>query len=514
MASAGFPEECHERRGRGSRRLAGFAACLLAVLVGCGSVSTGGDGDGAGSDGGSDGENDPPTDIALSASEVEEQALPGTRVGVLSAVDPDSGDSHTFELVADGGGMFVIAGDELRVAPDARLDHETAATVAVTVQAIDAGGLGIERDVEISILDLREVANTNNSGEGSLRRAIADAEPGETILFETGLGSPILIDSVLLLTKNVTIRGPLPPAEIVIDAQGTSRVFDVSPAATVTLQHLRIRGGQSTTAGAILNEGVLTVERCIFEDNLAGSFGRGGAIASQNQLTVRDSLFDRNRGFNGGAIAADGEAGTSVERCTFKLNETTGGSGAAIVGGWLTISNSTFAGNSARDLADSTPVGGAVALFYADSEIAFTTFEDNGADGEAGAIYCSGGAGELTFTLRSSIVAHNTAPVGVDIQIRTGCTIVADHTVVTSVNGTGFNHGEDGNVLAAELSYATGLGDHGGFTPTIVPVASAVSVDRVPAESCTGVDGNPLASDQRGEARPAGEACDAGSVEQ
>jgi hypothetical protein len=159
-------------------------------------------------------------------------------------------------------------------------------------------------------------------------------------------------------------------------------------------------------------------------------------------------------------------------------------------------------------------VGGAIALFYSDSEVAFSTFDDNGSDGEAGAIYCSGGAGALTFTLRSSIVAHNTAPVGVDIQIRTGCTIVADHTVVTSVDGTGFNHGEDGNVLAAELSFATGLDDHGGFTPTMLPVEDAVSVDMVPAASCTDLAGDPLDADQRGEPRPAGDACDAGSVEQ
>jgi hypothetical protein len=48
----------------------------------------------------------------------------------------------------------------------------------------------------------------------------------------------------------------------------------------------------------------------------------------------------------------------------------------------------------------------------------------------------------------------------------------------------------------------------------LVPASGAVSIDLVPTESCIGVDGNPLDQDQRGEARPAGDACDAGAVEQ
>jgi hypothetical protein len=58
------------------------------------------------------------------------------------------------------------------------------------------------------------------------------------------------------------------------------------------------------------------------------------------------------------------------------------------------------------------------------------------------------------------------------------------------------------------------LADNGGATPTRLPVAASPSIDLVPAASCTGLDGSPLTEDQRGEARPAGDACDAGAVEQ
>ncbi len=485
--------------------------CLLALLAACGSVKSGGDDDGDG-DGGTDGVNDAPSDIELSGSSVEEQAPPGTTVGVLTAVDPDTGDQHTFELVDDGGGLFSIAGDQLQVAPGAIPNYEMGASATITVKVTDEGGLGLDKDFDLDILDLREVVNTTDSGAGSLRQTIADAAPGETILFETGLDSMIAVNSVLLLTKNVTIRGPLPPAEIVLDALGNNRVFDVSPAATATLQNLRIRGGTSTTAGAISNEGVLTVERCIFEENLADSFGFGGAIQNQNQLTARDSLFLRNRGFNKAAIAADGEGGTLIERCTFQENTTTGGSGGAVAGGWFKIVNSTFVDNTATSDSGST-VGGAVAVFYADSEVAFSTFHNNTATSNGGGIYCTSSDAPVTLTVRGTILTGNSAPTGPDIHINTGCTLVADHDVIQRGAGSTVSDGEGGSVVGTAVALGA-LGDNGGLTPTEVPDSGAVSIDLVPAASCTGPEGDPLPDDQRGAARPAGDACDAGSVEQ
>ena len=485
-------------------------ACVLVLALGCGSVKSGGDGDG--SDGGADGVNDPPTDIDLSAVSVEEQAPPGTRVGLLTATDADASDQHTFELTDDGGGLFAISGDRLEVAPGAILNYETGATVTITIEATDEGDLSFEKDLEIEILDLREVVNTLNDGEGSLRQNIADAEPGETILFETGLDPSISVNGTLLLTKNVTIRGPLPPAEIVLDALGNNRVFDVSPAATVTLQQLTIRGGTSTGAGGIFNEGVLTVERCIFEDNLSDSFGRGGAIGNRGTLTARDSTFRNNRGYNGGAIAADGPDGTTIERCTFLNNETTGNSGGAIIGGYLKVINSTFFQNVASDDTQDR-VGGAIGVFYPNNEISFSTISGNTADGPGGGIYCSSSEdGPITLTLRGNIVAGNGAPTGPDIALGTDCTITAEHNAISVAGGHDVADGTGGNVVGTAIPLGE-PGDNGGLTATMVPDDGVPSIDLVPAASCTDLAGDPLEQDQRGEARPGGDDCDAGSLE-
>ena len=483
-------------------------ACLLLLALGCGKVTSG---DGA--DGGGDGANDAPTDVELSAATVEEQAPPGTRVGLLRAVDADASDQHTFELMDDAGGLFAIDGDRLQVAPGAIPNYETGASVTVTVQATDDGGLGVEKDLEIEILDLLEVVNTLDEGAGSLRQTIADAEPGQTILFETGLSPSISVNSVLLLTKNVTIRGPLPPAEIILDALGGNRVFDVSPVATVTLQQLTIRGGTSTGAGGVFNEGVLTVERCIFEDNLADSFGRGGAIGNRGTLTARDSLFQRNRGYNGGAIAADGDGGTTIERCTFQQNDTTGNSGGAIIGGYLRVINSTFYQNTATDDSQDR-VGGAIGLFYPDNEILFSTISGNSADGSGAGIYCSSSEdGPISLTLRGTIVAGNGAPTGPDIALGTDCVITAENNAISDGGGHDIVDGASANVVGAAIPLGE-PSDNGGLTPTMVPDQGVPSIDLIPEASCTDLEGDPLEADQRGELRPGGGACDAGSFEQ
>ena len=51
------------------------------------------------------------------------------------------------------------------------------------------------------------VTNTNDSGPGSLRQALADANDGDTITFAV-TGTIVLTSGGLVIDKNVTISGP------------------------------------------------------------------------------------------------------------------------------------------------------------------------------------------------------------------------------------------------------------------------------------------------------------------
>ena len=82
----------------------------------------------------------------------------GTAVGDLSAVDPDVGDSHTFELVAgtgdDDNALFQISGIELQTA--AVLDYETSTTHSVRVEVDDGQGGTCQEAFVITVQDENE----------------------------------------------------------------------------------------------------------------------------------------------------------------------------------------------------------------------------------------------------------------------------------------------------------------------------------------------------------------------
>ena len=104
--------------------------------------------------------NEAPTDIALSASSVAENAATGTTVGSLASIDVDAGDTFTYTLVSGTGdtdnASFTIDGNTLKTA--AVFDYETKSSYSVRVRVTDAGGLTFEKVFTITVTDLDEVS--------------------------------------------------------------------------------------------------------------------------------------------------------------------------------------------------------------------------------------------------------------------------------------------------------------------------------------------------------------------
>jgi len=177
------------------------------------------------------------------------------------------------------------------------------------------------------------VTNTNDSGAGSLRQAIADANDGDTIDFAV-TGSITLTTDELLVDKSITISGP-GSDNLTVDGNHASHVFHVSGGVTATVAGLSItNGGESPGAGGgIYNDhSTLAIDHCTVSDNL-GSVGGGvynDGYSGIATLTVTNSTFSGNSagvadyGW-GGAIYNDGYSGSAT----------------------LMVNNSTFSGNSA-----------------------------------------------------------------------------------------------------------------------------------------------------------------------
>ena len=106
----------------------------------------------------------PATDILIDGESVDsiplDENLPaGTLLGLLSAIDPEPGDEHTYELSATSSGRFdIINGDELIVTGDPMLDFETDDFHVIRIQATDGGGETFEKRINIPVTDIDETS--------------------------------------------------------------------------------------------------------------------------------------------------------------------------------------------------------------------------------------------------------------------------------------------------------------------------------------------------------------------
>jgi hypothetical protein len=200
------------------------------------------------------------------------------------------------------------------------------------------------------------VTNTNDSGPGSFRDALAVANDGDMI-DATGVSGTILLTSgELQITHNVTINGP-GAGNLAVNGNAISRVFE-NFASNVTISGFTITNGlpllpDSNGGGGILNHGGLTLSGSSIVNNNAGGvlpFGSdGGGINSNGggTLTVTNSVISGNGSGvrHGGGINSDGGGALMVTNSVIINNSNGSGGGIYADGAIVTVSNSTISGN-------------------------------------------------------------------------------------------------------------------------------------------------------------------------
>lgn len=99
-----------------------------------------------------------PTDIEISKAEVPENEPVGTEVGQFASVDPDSGDSFTYSLVANGSYpdnlSFYFDGDILKT--NAPFNFEVKSTYTIYVRSTDAGGSTFDKAFTVTVTDVND----------------------------------------------------------------------------------------------------------------------------------------------------------------------------------------------------------------------------------------------------------------------------------------------------------------------------------------------------------------------
>ncbi|KWT07439.1 Ig-like domain-containing protein [Pseudomonas savastanoi] len=153
------------------------------------------------------------------------------------------------------------------------------------------------------------VTSTSNTGAGSLREALTNAQNGDIVTFSSGM--TVALQSQLVVSKNITLDGDLNNdgvADVTLDGQNRTSVIRVNSGVTATLDGVIITRGVASTAGA--NSG----------SAISASDALGGGINNAGNLTLRNVTVTAN-------AAAGGGGGGGV------LSPTVGGGGGGGIGG-------------------------------------------------------------------------------------------------------------------------------------------------------------------------------------
>lgn len=388
----------------------------------------------------------------------------------------------------------------------------------------------------------------------------AVAQGGGPLTFECLGPTTIATTSTITIDTDVIIDGK---GNVTIDAGGTHSVLEVL-GANVELRGLVIQGGFGPQGGfgsasAIVSDGDLTLRGVEISNNtgsasviysesapleLDGCLVRDNAgqnatiVALGAPLTITDSTVADNDFYTcvisdtnttlvdssithpggGSAVQTDGPL-SLVQSSVTHLSSGNSGVLAACSGCVVQIDQSLIKGSglalqvgssspsdSFLEITNSTVVGAGTATMWVigiNATIAHSTIVGDGQVAFVG----SAAGGALSFALRNSIVRGSCT---------TDSTLSATRSLFTDdgpFGSCGVSGGTNQTGIDPALINLGALQNNGGPTPTLLPGPGSIAVDAVPASECVGLDGLPLATDQRGVARPQGSACDVGAVE-
>ncbi|CAN5448328.1 hypothetical protein BH11PLA2_BH11PLA2_40180 [soil metagenome] len=253
------------------------------------------------------------------------------------------------------------------------------------------------------------VTNTNDSGTGSLRQAILDANTNsviaDTIVFEaTTFSTPqtiTLTGTELLINDGLTIQGP-GKGLLTVNGNGTHRIFNINNsvagnAIDVVIQDMTLTNASISGSGGavVIQDENVTFTRTNFIGNKASTSGAAIQVTlpANNTLTVYDSTF------SGGSATTDGGAINVLNPST--SNEMT-----------LLVRNTSFTSNTAGDDGGAINLGSSTLPFNVliESSLFASNVTGKGSTtGDGSALYFRGAVGTNGFVIRNSTVSGNSA---------------------------------------------------------------------------------------------------------
>jgi hypothetical protein len=384
--------------------------------------------------------------------------------------------------------------------------------------------LGFICVLALGIMGCGETGQSFPCTEQGIRDAIA--EGGGPHFFACDGPRTVETAAEIVIDNDVILDGE---SNLTVDGSGVERVLSVKGEVVAAIRGLTVTGGAKC---GIHNAGTLTVAQSRVSANAGAGICNSQSIWYEGGTTIIDSVISGNAGRG----IASGSGSVSVRRST--VSENSGGGIYNYVAS-LGVYDSTLSRNSAAkgggiySKAHDPMYSSPAALlpkspYHASVTIINSTISQNSAN-EGGAIFS---AAELSHvSMLNATISDNSTFEGADIHsdfpMRAANTLMdadclIDSPIEPQSNGgniespgdtCGFDQtGDQVSVSADDLKLGP-LQDNGGPTETHALLPGSVAIDHIPAEDCVDADDEPLATDQRGVARPQGPACDVGAFE-
>lgn len=334
--------------------------------------------------------------------------------------------------------FFMAAAVVLSVAASVRMD---AARVVISPRAKERS-MRVNDPLPTNII---VVTNTNDSGSGSLREALAVASDGDTIDATGVSGTILLVSGQLNVDKDVTVSGP-GANHLAVDGNAQSRVFDVNPGKTVTIDGLTVANGYADFGAGIYSHGaVLAVSNCIVSDNSGG-----GITNDEGALTVSNCIINGNSGSYGAGISnGAGPSGIATLTITNSLisgnSATSGGGGILNANAALTITESTISSNYGGGIYNTA---GCAQGCSAGVTLSNSTLSANSSTGDGGAICNSSGRGaSVWLNVENSTISGNSSSgngggiSNAALQTFAGAGLVVTNTTISGNSAKGLGGG-------------------------------------------------------------------------
>lgn len=228
------------------------------------------------------------------------------------------------------------------------------------------------------------VTSSADSGAGTLRQAVLDANANDSIIFDSSVTS-ITLSTVIRLEKNITITGNKNNTTTTTMLAPNSRHFVLpDTGVTATLNNLILKDGYFYTCGgsiyiikgntltlnncsfinnkadencgAVFNIGKLSINNCVFDNNICNS--AVGAISNSGEMNIYNTIFTNNKTIianssttyfpSAGAVYNYNGSTLILENCLFKGNQ---GNipGCLLNRGSASVINCLFSGNTSTD---------------------------------------------------------------------------------------------------------------------------------------------------------------------